>query len=156
MDPLNETSYIPQLSSLLLWIKVIEVCTGALFALALLTLLAMSVRQLSWRVRLSALVPLAAGIAAGIVAHALHTTYVYWENVLSLPEPTPGHITVLLIKTHLVRYQHIQREVASATHTATILGWGVVVVVTGILLILGFLGAWRLVATGRHRQLPTS
>lgn len=152
MDPLNEATYFPLLSPLLLWIKNIEVCSGILLILALLTLLMTWVRHVPWRLRLSALVPLAAGIAAGVVAHALHTTYAYWDTLS--PRPLPENAPLVLSSTR-VSFQHIQNGIASATQAATVLGWSSIVA-TGILLVLGLVSAWRLVATGRSRRLPPS
>ena len=156
MDPLNETTYIPQLMPLLTWIKVIEVCAGILLVLALVTLLAPSVWQLSWRLRLSALAPLAVGIAAGITVHALHSMYVSWTNsVLFMPHTEGGHITPQVIAAFRRFFQPFEDHFTSDMHTATILGW-VFVVVTAMLVALYLLGTWRLVATRRHKALQAS
>jgi hypothetical protein len=156
MDPLNETAYLPQLAPLLMWIKVIEVCASILLLLALVTMLATWVWQLSWRMRLSALVPLAAGTAAGIAAHALHSWYVYWTNsALFTPRTSPGHVTPQYIADVLRLLRPFEDQFTSDLHTATILGWGILVV-TAILVALGLLGTWRLVAAGRHKPLPAS
>jgi uncharacterized membrane protein len=77
VDWLNETPGWSYLASLLMWIKVLEICTVVLLVLAVLTLLIGWVRHLSLWVRLSALLPLAASIGAAIAVHALHTSYVY-------------------------------------------------------------------------------
>lgn len=106
-------------------IQVLEICAGVLLLLALLTLLVGWVRHLTWRVRLTALFPLAASIGAGIVAHALQETYRSWVNFLcALPRSFPPG----------VQTQFLQ-GIATANHTAAVLGW-VSAIVTGLLLVV--------------------
>jgi hypothetical protein len=156
MDPLNETPFSLQLAPLLMWIKVIEVCASMLLLLALVTLLATWVGRRSWRIRFLALLPLAAGIAAGIAAHALHSRYVYWTTSVpfgwlpSIPHPSPQ--STAIINRWL---RPFEEQFTSDMHTATLLGWGIVVV-TAMLVALGLLGAWRLFTSERHQPLPTS
>ena len=147
MDPLNETPVFTVLAPQLLSAKILEICVGVLLVLFLLAFIIGWVRHLSWYVRLYALVPLAAGMASAIAAHALHDTYVYWVYRLyaaSGAGPVPQ-----------VYYVKLQHDLASANRAATVLGWAGVIV-TLILLALGLVGLWRLVVPGRRRNLPTS
>jgi hypothetical protein len=114
-------------------IQVTEICAGVLLLLALLNLLVGWARHLSWGVRGITLLPLAASVAAGIGAHALQDTYLYWVNFLcylggSFP---PGF------------QNHFLQGIADANHRAAVLGW-VSAIVTGILLVLSGVGMWRL------------
>jgi hypothetical protein len=142
MDPLNEASLYAILAPQLMSVKILQICAGILLILALLTLLIGWLCHLYWRVRLLALLPLAAGIAAEIVAHVLHDTYVYWVEFLNywLPVSYPKGFQ-----------DHFLREIANADQAATVLGW-TGVIVTGVLLALGLVGMWRLVMSGRWRQ----
>ena len=147
MYPLNETPVFTVLAPQLLSAKILEICAGVLLVLFLLAFTIGWVQHLSWHVRLYALVPLAAGMASAIAAHALHDTYVYWVYGLyaaSGAGPAPQ-----------AYYERLQRDIASANQTATVLGW-VFVIVTVILLALGLVGVWRLVVHGRRRNLPAS
>jgi hypothetical protein len=155
MDPLNETTYVPLLVNLLFWIKVLEVCAIILVTLYLVTLVVAWKLQLSRRVRATALVPLAAGIGAGVAVYVLHTTYAYWNAQLvtayTVDPGVPGHGLPL---GWTFRHVHVViiglgPEIPNATHTAMVLGWAAIVV-TGILLVLGLVGAWQLFAAGRH------
>jgi hypothetical protein len=157
MDPLNETTYVPPLAHLLLWVKVLEVCALILLILALVTLLVAWRWRLSQRERASALVPLAAGIGTSIAVYALHTTYAYWNlelfaiyNIWNCG----GH-GVCPGPPKVVLGGGIPPQILSATQAAMVLGWSAIVV-TSILLVLGLLGAWRLVATGGSRPQPMS
>jgi len=138
MDWLTEApAYGTTLAPQLLGVKITEICAGALVVLMLLTYLVGWARHLSGRVRLLALVPLAAGITAGITAHALHDTYMNWVSLLNrLFSPRSPQSP----KVAEARFLH---EIATANHTATVLGW-IGVTVTGILLLLSLMGLWRL------------
>jgi hypothetical protein len=127
------------------WIAAIEICAGLLLALTVLHLLVGWVRHLSWHVRLTALLPLVAGIGAGIAAHSLQDTYTYWVTFLcDLPRSFPP------------AFQHyFLNGIANANHTATVIGW-VAIVVTGLLLALSLAGIWRLVAPGQRKPLSAS
>jgi hypothetical protein len=142
MDWLNEAPVWPIVAPLLLWIKILEICAVVLIALALLTLLVGWLRHLSWRIRLSALVPLAASVGAAIAAHAFHDTYVFWVNYLNF---WYNHRAPYAI------FSHASYVIGNTTHAATVLGW-VALVVTGILLALGLVGIWRL----RGKAVPDS
>lgn len=141
MDPLNETSLYSILAPQLLSVKILEICAAVLLILALLTLLVGWVRHLSWRVRLLALLPLAAGIAAEIVAYALQDTYAYWVGFLNywLPVSYPKGVQ-----------DHFLSEIANANQAATVLGW-TGVIVTVVLLALSLVGVWRLLVSGQWR-----
>ena len=120
------------------WIRIIEICGGALLILALLHLIVGWVWHLSWRVRLLALVPLIAGIGAGVAAYTLQNTYMYWINFLcNLPMFFPQWFQA-----------HYQQEIADANHTAAVLGW-VVVAVMGFMLVLSFWVVSRVVVSRR-------
>jgi hypothetical protein len=154
MDPLNDTTYVPLLVNLLFWIKVLEVCALILFSLYLVTLVVAWKLQLSRRVRASALVPLAAGIGAGIAVYVLHTTYAYWNAQLmtayTVDPGVPGHGFPpgwTFRQVHVVIIG-LGPEIPNATHAATVLGWAGIVV-TGILLVFGLVDAWRLLAACR-------
>jgi hypothetical protein len=146
MDWFNETPVYGFLEPQLLGVKILEICAVVLLVLALLTLLVGWLRHLSWRVRLSALLPLAASVAAGIAAHALHDIYVSWVGFLNywLPVSYPLGNQIL-----------ITREITDANQTATVLGW-VGIIVTGVLLALSLLGVWYLLVPGRRRHVSAS
>jgi hypothetical protein len=147
MDPLSETSIFTSLAPQLLSAKILEICAGVLLVLFLLAFIFGWVRHLSWYVRLYALVPLTAGMASAIAAHALHDTYVYWVYGLyaaSGAGPAPQ-----------AYYERLQRDIASANQAATVLGWSGIIV-TVILLALGLVGLWRLVGPRRRRHLQAS
>jgi hypothetical protein len=145
MDWLTEAPGWSDLDSLLLWIKVLEICAVVLLVLAGLTLLIGWVRHLSLWVRLRALLPLAASIGAAIAVHALHTSYVYWDNTLTalVNHPRGAPLT----------YYRALYFIGTATHTAVVLGW-IFLIVTGVLLVLGLVGVWRLTVYDRHGDLP--
>jgi hypothetical protein len=127
------------------WIRVIETCAGVLFILALLNLIVGWVWRLSWRLRLTALVPFAASIGAGIAALSLQDTYTYWVTFLcDLPRSYPP--------VFQIEFMH---EIANANHTAAVLGW-VAVIVMALLLALSLLGIWRLLVSRRVRQQPSA
>jgi hypothetical protein len=145
MDWFNETSFYPLLAPQLMWIKILELCAVILLATALLTLVVGWVRHLSWRVRLLALLPLAASIGAGSIAHHLHDTYIYWNAFLGhLPYSYPAGY-----------YNHIMQLIFEANNQAELAGW-FAICITGILLMLGLYGGWRAVASGGRGQLPAS
>jgi hypothetical protein len=135
MDWLNETPDYSSLASLLLWIKVLEICAAVLLVLAGLTLLIGWVRHLSLWVRLSALLPLAASIGAAIAVHALHTSYVYWDNSLT-------DLVTYARGAPLTFYRALY-FIGTATHTAMVVGW-ISIIVTAVLLVLGLIGVWHL------------
>ena len=81
-------------------------------------------RHLSWRLRLTALLPLAAGIAP----HSLQYTYTYWVTFLcKLPRSFPPAFQ-----------NYFLNGIANANHTATVIGWTAIVVM-GFLLALSLL-----------------
>ena len=141
MDWLTETpAYGMTLAPQLLGVKILEICASALLLLTLLTFIVGWAWHLSRRVRVLALVPLAAGITAGITAHVLHDTYVSWVSFLEHLAPTyPPNLT-------------LNNEIASANQAATVLGW-VFVIVTGILFVLGLFNVWRSAVSGQPRDL---
>jgi hypothetical protein len=143
MDWFTEISIFPMLVPQLMSVKIVEICAVILLILAMLTLIVGWVRHLSPQVRVSALVPLAAGLAATIAAHALHDSYVYWVNFL---------FNVSGERFPKAYQDQYLRDLATANHTAAVLGW-VVVIVTGILLALSFLGMLRLLMPRRRKQL---
>src|SRR5215467_5051381 len=104
----------------------------------------------------SSLVPLAVGMAAGIAAHALHRRYVYWTtSALFTPRTSPGQVTPQYIADVLRLLRPVENQFTSDLHTATSVGWGILVV-TAMLVGLGLRGIWRVVAAGRHKPLPAS
>ena len=140
MDWLTETAVWPAEAPLLMWIKILAMCTVILSALALLTFVFGWVRHLSWWVRVSALVPLAAAVGAAIAGHALHDTYAYWASYLQF-----GH-------GPQVYYIHGVLESDSADHIAAVLGW-IGLIVTALWLVAVIVGFWRLMLSER-RQRP--
>jgi hypothetical protein len=145
MDWLAETPTWSYLASLLLWIKVVEICAVVLLVLAGLTLLIGWGRHLSLWVRLSALLPLAASMGAAIAVHSLHTSYVYVDNL----------ITMLANSRAPLPFQvHVFYLVNTDTHTAMVLGW-IFLIVTGALLVLGIVGFWRLRPPRQRQQAPS-
>ena len=141
MDWLNEAPDWPHLATLLMWIKVVEICAVVLLVLAVLTLLIGWVRHLSLWVRLSALLPLAASIGAALAVHALHTSYVYWDN-------SPTDLVMYARGAPLTFYRALY-FIGTTTHTAMVLGW-ISIIVTEVLLVLGLVGVWRL----RGKEVP--
>jgi hypothetical protein len=109
------------------------ICAGILLAGALFLLAAVWDRHFSWWIRLSALLPLAASVAAEIAAQHLFDTYASWAGFLPLylggtaPEST--------------RVQ-ILHALDNANQEASVLGW-VGVIVMGILLAVVLLGCCR-------------
>ena len=144
MDWLTESPAYTGLGPQLMGVKVLEICAGVLLLLAILTFIIGWARHLSMRMWLLAFVPLAVGIATGIIAHALHDTYVYWVYYF-------GHITRLAP----VAGERIDKEFANANQTAVVLAW-VFVFVTGVLLVLSLLSWWRLVVSRGQRHRSTS
>jgi hypothetical protein len=141
MDWLTETpAYGITLAPQLLGVKITEICAGALLLLTLLTSIVGWARHLSGRVRLLALVPLAAGIAAGITAHALHESYVFWVSLFDRLAPTAP------------RNPNFTNEIANANQAATVLGW-IFVIVTSVVVVLSLFYLWRPVVSGRPRKL---
>lgn len=142
MDWLTETpAYGTTLAPQLLGVKIIEICAGALLLLTLLTVTIGWAQHLSGCMWLLALVPLAVDIAAGITAHALHDTYIYWVYYLEgLPPRFPGTVE-----------GYVEHAVTNANQTAMVLGW-VFAVVTGVLFVLSLFDLWRLVVPGRPRN----
>ena len=141
MDWLTETpAYGMTLAPQLLGVKILEICASALLLLTLLTFIVGWAWHLSRRVRVLALVPLAAGITAGSLSHVLHDTYVSWVSFLEHLAPTyPPNLT-------------LNNEIASANQAATVLGW-VFVIVTGILFVLGLFNVWRSAVSGQGRGI---
>jgi hypothetical protein len=140
MDWLAETpAYGITLAPQLLGVKITEICASALLLLTLLTYLVGWARHLSGRAHLLVLVPLAAGIAAGITAHALHESYAFWVSLFNRAPPTappnPNFIN----------------EIAKANQAATVLGW-IFVSVTGVVVVLGLIRLWRLLVLTRPRN----
>jgi hypothetical protein len=130
-----------------MWADLFVICAGILLALSLVTLAVGWERHLTWWVRLSALLPLAASGAAEGAAQHLYDTYASWAGFL--PWGLPG----ARFPSQVV---FIITELASANHQATVLGW-VGVIVTGILLAVTLVGWWRLFVQGRNgNQLAVS
>jgi hypothetical protein len=130
-----------------MWADILVICAGILLALCLVTLAVSWERHLIWSIRLSALVPLAASVAADVAAQHLYDTYASWAGFLSWGFMA-AHTKPLLLE--------IIAEYTSANHQANMLGW-VGVIVTGILLAVALVGWWRLVVQGRNgNQLAVS
>ena len=142
MDWLTETSAVPEIAPLLMWIKIVEMCTVVLFALALLTLMVGWMRHLSWGVRLTPLVPLAASMGTAIAVHALHDSYIFWVNY--------SH-TYIGAKSPSEDESYYFPGTANIDHTAAVVGW-VVLMVTALCLILCLVGVWRLVLPEQRQQ----
>jgi hypothetical protein len=143
MDWLTETSAVPEVAPLLLWIKIVEMCAVVLFALALITLVIGRMRHLSQWVRLTALVPLAAAIGAAIVVHVLHDSYIFWVNYSN---------AYIFGKSPPTVEFYYYPGTANTDHTAAVVGW-VVLIVTALCLIFCLVGAWRRVQPEQRRQL---
>jgi hypothetical protein len=133
MDWLTEPPTYTYVGPQLTGVKILEICAGVLLLLTLLTFIIGWAWHFSGRVRLYVLVPLAAGITAGMTAHILHTTYVYWVfRVANLPPSFPREVG-----------DNLMNGIANANQAATALGW-VFVIVTGMVLALSLVGLWRL------------
>jgi len=126
----------------LLWADLLVICAGILLALSLVILAVSWDRHFSRKARLSALLPLAASVAAEIAAHHLYDTYAGWAGFLA------WRLGGSMTEAYLVQLIH---ELATANQEASVLGW-IGVIVTGILLAVVLLGWWRLVALGRARR----
>ena len=126
----------------LMWANILVISSGILLALSLSMLAVSWERHLSWWIRLSALPPLAASVAAEIAAQHLYDTYAGWAGFLA------WRLGGSMTEAYLVQLIH---ELATANQEASVLGW-IGVIVTGILLAVVLLGWWRLVAPGRARR----
>jgi hypothetical protein len=106
--------------------------------MALLTCAVEWGRSLSRLARLSALLPLAASVAAAIVAHHLYDLHSYWDNYLK--------VTLFTTRAtdNPVFVDRLFNEIVNANQQATVLGW-IGVMVTGIVLVLSLLGMWYLI-----------
>jgi hypothetical protein len=126
----------------LMWADILVICAVLLLALSLFLLTVSWERHWVWWLRLSALVPLAASVAAEVAAQHLYDTYASWAAYLSWG----------LAGTHLKQQVvDIVNEITRANNQATVLGW-VGVIVTVILLVVTPVGWWRLDRLGTSRQ----
>jgi hypothetical protein len=132
------TASAPQLE----WADFLVICAGLLLAAALFLLTVSWERHWVWWLRLSALVPLAASVAAEVAAQHLYDTYASWAAYLSWG--LPG----VRLKQQFV---DIVNEITRANNEATVLGW-VGVIVTVILLAVTLVGWWRLDGVETSRQ----
>jgi|SRR5215469_1206033 len=143
MDSLHGTSQNVTLDPQLMWANILVICASILLADLLLILAVGWKSHLSWRVRFTTVISLAASVFAVLTAHHLYDTYATWQAFLDvwLPE---SHVPESVAQ--------VASEIAYANHDATVLGW-VGIIVTGILLVLSLVGVWRLVAL-RQRTGP--
>ena len=123
------------------WIKILYVCAGLLLVETLLILLLAWMRHLSWRVRLTALVPLAAGVGTVVAARFIDGMYFGGWFVLRSPIPSAQ--------------AQIIAGLENSIHRASVLGW-LGIGLTSILLVLGLIGARRLPARPRRLSVAES
>jgi hypothetical protein len=135
MEFLQEPSRSVTLDPQLMWANILAICACLLLAMALLTFAVEWGRSLSRLARLSALLPLAASVAAAILAHHL---YSYWDNYLNVTLFTTRAADNPFFVGRLFN------EIVSANQHATVLGW-IGVTVTGIVLALSLLSMWYLI-----------
>jgi hypothetical protein len=125
-----------------MWVNILSICAGILLVEALLILGVGWRWHLSWRVRYTAVISLAASAFAVLTAHHLYDTYASWRAYLHvwLPESHVPESTAQVVS-----------KIASANREATALGW-VGIIVTSILLVLGLVGGWHLVVPRQRRE----
>jgi hypothetical protein len=126
----------------LMWADILVICAVLLLALFLFVLAVSWERHWVWWLRLSALVSLAASVAADVAAQHLYDTYASWAGFLSWGlggSHPPGY------------YVRIFNAITSANNQATVLGWAGVIA-TVILLTMTLVSWWRLDGLGTSRQ----